>query len=126
MNKNIKHLLTRQIPHIHGNWSTLISIKLDDFIKLNNIINNNDITILSNQHISLSRNVYIKEFQIKTLVEKLSNELSQFKRFKIGFDEIAYYKNDTKTTSFVALNVGYGKHHVFLFYIKVIRSYIIN
>ncbi|KAI8587284.1 hypothetical protein BDZ88DRAFT_425916 [Geranomyces variabilis] len=58
-------------------------------------------------HISLSRTVYIKEFQIPQFVETLSRSYSKQQRaFPLRFHSISAYVNDDATRSFLGLDVS--------------------
>ncbi|KAI9208009.1 uncharacterized protein BJ171DRAFT_492349 [Polychytrium aggregatum] len=113
----------RSVPHIEGNWAThvFISVTPTDDLQLDiDAIN----THASNRcgqayhqfelplHISLSRAVYLKVFQIPQFARLLGQSMNRHPRFKVGFNGISHYQNDDKTRSFLALDVGVGKYEL--------------
>ncbi|KAI8838980.1 hypothetical protein BC829DRAFT_404141 [Chytridium lagenaria] len=59
-------------------------------------------------HISLSRTLFLKEFQLDRFLELLKTQLSKSKQFGFSFSKLSKYENDEKTRSFLALDVGEG------------------
>ncbi|KAJ1967408.1 poly(U)-specific 3'-to-5' RNA exonuclease [Dispira parvispora] len=71
---------------------------------------NPDITAIpSPHHVSLSRPVQLRDFQVDRFVSQLGQELQTFTSFRLSFGSLAHYVNDEHTRSFLALNVGYGR-----------------
>ena len=58
-------------------------------------------------HVSLSRDLYLKEFQFRPFLDKLEQRLLPFKRFNIGFvpEALGLYQNEENTRHFLALDV---------------------
>ncbi|KAJ3182864.1 poly(U)-specific 3'-to-5' RNA exonuclease [Gaertneriomyces sp. JEL0708] len=123
---NLKHGgRIRSIPHVRGNWPTfvyctfqpppdLINI-VSDIIEraIHNVPTLKKVKLLENGlHISLSKTVYLKSFQIDRFSELLKKRCSILHRFEIGFNGITSYVNDEGTRSFLGLDIGYGHQQV--------------
>lgn len=67
---------------------------------------------IDEQHISLSRTVYLREHQLTPFLNAIRDELRDTKPFIISFAQIAPLTNDEKTRSFVTLEVGTGYNEV--------------
>ncbi|KAI8892846.1 hypothetical protein BC833DRAFT_625435 [Globomyces pollinis-pini] len=108
----------RLVPHIVGNWSTHIYIKItlpDELMEKMNLIHLNlkerfpsSQLIAQPLHISLSKPVYLKVFQIKPFIDDLKIILNCIHSFWIGYCELNLYHNDEKTTSFLAIDINTG------------------
>ncbi|KAL1916928.1 uncharacterized protein VTP21DRAFT_5125 [Calcarisporiella thermophila] len=70
------------------------------------IRNNKDVN--NSLHISLSRCVFLKQFQIEPFVRSLRKPLERKGRFSINFTRLSCFVNDEKTRSFIGLEVGSG------------------
>lgn len=57
-------------------------------------------------HISLSRTVYLKEFQIESISKILKAKISEHAKFKLKSTQFAKYQNDEKTRSFLGIKVA--------------------
>ncbi|TPX58003.1 hypothetical protein SpCBS45565_g08103 [Spizellomyces sp. 'palustris'] len=60
-------------------------------------------------HISLSRTVFLKVFQIDRFVNVLTRKLTARLRFSTGFTNITNYTNDDESRSFLGIDVGHGQ-----------------
>ncbi|RIB09282.1 hypothetical protein C2G38_280009 [Gigaspora rosea] len=70
--------------------------------------NTQEISGDSKLHISLSRPLFLKYFQIERFWDNLRKGFEDKKRFSLSFSEISNFTNDEKTRSFLALEVGKG------------------
>ncbi|KAI9092380.1 hypothetical protein DFS34DRAFT_290296 [Phlyctochytrium arcticum] len=59
-------------------------------------------------HLSLSKTVYLKLFQIDRFVANLKKRLKGSKKFSIGFANLSTFRNDADSKSFLGLMVGAG------------------
>ncbi|KAJ3175099.1 poly(U)-specific 3'-to-5' RNA exonuclease [Geranomyces variabilis] len=108
-------------PLIPGNWVTYIYLSFCPSATLDSLLSRilaalpeglgataiDRLLDPGSLHISLSRTVYIKEFQIPQFVETLNRSYSQQKRaFPLRFHTISAYVNDDATRSFLGLDVS--------------------
>ncbi|CAG8592435.1 8747_t:CDS:2 [Diversispora eburnea] len=127
--------ITSSIPQSHknieGNWATHVYMEVvipDEFTELlrkieksvQNVILDDDIYSCideinedlpfknSKLHISLSRPIFLKYFQIDKFWDKLRKGFEDQKKFTLSFSGIEYLVNDAKTKSFLTLEVGKG------------------
>lgn len=63
---------------------------------------------IEQQHISLSRTIYLKMHELEKFVQEIRLMLYDIRSFDISFAQIAQLTNDEKTRSFVTLEVGSG------------------
>ncbi|RHZ44831.1 hypothetical protein Glove_709g76 [Diversispora epigaea] len=125
----------KSIPQSHknieGDWATHVYMEVtipDEFTELlrkieksvQNVILDDDIYSCideinedlsfknSKLHISLSRPIFLKYFQIDKFWDKLKKGFEDQKRFTLSFSGIEYLVNDAKTKSFLTLEVGKG------------------
>jgi 2'-5' RNA ligase len=61
-------------------------------------------------HISLSKTLFIPKFQIHTLIGSLKDVSSRFASFPIRIAGFAIYENESKTRTFLAIEVFRGHH----------------
>ncbi|KAJ3287852.1 poly(U)-specific 3'-to-5' RNA exonuclease [Borealophlyctis nickersoniae] len=116
----------RSIPHVEGNWATFahvsfeLPLELDDIVariiyrareKVPNLIPL-DQSKKDAYHISLSRTVFLKVFQIDRFTELLGKKMEGKSRFNVCFTKITRYMNEERTRSFLSLDVGAGKEHL--------------
>ncbi|KAJ3172150.1 poly(U)-specific 3'-to-5' RNA exonuclease [Geranomyces variabilis] len=108
-------------PLIPGNWVTYIYLSFRPSATLDSLLSRilaalperlgataiDRLLDPGSLHISLSRTVYIKEFQIPQFVETLSRSYSEQQRaFPLRFHSISAYVNDDATRSFLGLDVS--------------------
>lgn len=110
----------RRFPHIKGNWATLVYVPLTvtshDTVDLADSITKQLQNTLSmcpipadEQHISLSKPLFLKEFQIQPFIDHLTDRLRLVSPFTVHPTSYNVYQNDEKTTTFAALDcVGNG------------------
>jgi hypothetical protein len=103
----------RTTPHKENSWAVhiyaIVNLKNE---KLNILKNLNGIHEISEQHVSLSRCVFLKEHQLEPFSRNIQSCLSNIKRFKISFAQLAQLTNDEKTRSFLTLEIGQGYQEV--------------
>lgn len=97
----------RTIPHTSGNWATFIFIKLDIDLEIISMIKNiyPELEQIPMVHLSLSKTVYIREFQIEPLRQFLEGKLRNQMTFNISIKGIGQYWNEEKTRWFVSLDI---------------------
>ncbi|XP_048371721.1 U6 snRNA phosphodiesterase 1 isoform X2 [Sphaerodactylus townsendi] len=112
----------RTFAHERGNWATHIYVPYDaqeDFLDLLQILHAHaqthvaSLTAAAEFHISLSQSVILRHHWINPFVQSLKERLSSFHRFICRADQVKIYTNDTKTRTFVGLEVSSG-HSQFL------------
>ncbi|KND03170.1 uncharacterized protein SPPG_02231 [Spizellomyces punctatus DAOM BR117] len=112
----------RQAPFVEGNWPTYVycsfrpSVNLLDLIgRINQrasamVPTTQFVEFLEGGlHISLSRTVFLKVFQIDRFVNVLTRKLTGRRRFSTGFTNITNYTNDDGSRSFLGIDVGHGQ-----------------
>lgn len=67
---------------------------------------------IKEQHISLSKTVYLKHYQLNKFVKCIRDAIGDRKAFKLSFAQVACLTNDDKTRSFLTLEVGNGYNEV--------------
>ena len=117
----------RNVPHIPGNWATSVYIPvkhqgLDVWIDqaferlrsknpdLERILPQD--SELDGLHISLSRTVYLKVYQIDSFQDILRKRISEKHAFVAAPSKVATYSNDEQTRSFVSVDLYGGTHHL--------------
>ncbi|CAM0141751.1 unnamed protein product [Umbelopsis sp. WA50703] len=63
-------------------------------------------------HVSLSKCLYLKEFQFDTFKGQITKGLTSVKPFSLAFAAVAPLTNEVGTRSFCSLEVGYGYNEV--------------
>lgn len=111
----------RQVPHIVGNWATYVYIQgygllmlvpasfftgvFSVALDLHPTLKPMDSEFV---HVSLSKTVYLKVFQIDSFIADLRKELKGREPFRIGFGEVSKYENDEATRAFLAVDISIG------------------
>ncbi|XP_015271054.1 PREDICTED: U6 snRNA phosphodiesterase [Gekko japonicus] len=112
----------RTFAHERGNWATYIYVPYEtqeDFLDLLQLLlaqahtHVASLTAAAEFHISLSHNVVLRHHWINPFVQSLKERLSSFHRFVCRTDQVKIYTNETKTRTFVGLEVSSG-HSQFL------------
>ncbi|KAI8912552.1 U6 snRNA phosphodiesterase Usb1 [Gorgonomyces haynaldii] len=98
----------RKVPHIVGNWQTLVSIPVEQEILLDMFQSLENVDPIDQMHISLSKTVYFKEFQLQELDQQLKRAFKNFEPFTVGFSQVSLYWNDTRDRCFIAADIGPG------------------
>ncbi|KAJ3298759.1 poly(U)-specific 3'-to-5' RNA exonuclease [Rhizoclosmatium sp. JEL0117] len=129
----------KQIEFIPGNWSTIVYVSIIPSSELKKMIQMAmaharkeypklmDINTMDDGglHISLSRTVFLKEFQIPKFIDTLKSKLSERKRFllqalvtddsfnalisiTLSFTGFNSYLNDDNSKTFLSMDVGAG------------------
>ncbi|KAJ1980535.1 poly(U)-specific 3'-to-5' RNA exonuclease [Dimargaris xerosporica] len=116
------HQPLRTVPHIEGNWATYVYIKVHLEDELAQYVQQliycaqelcpYQILPTSDEpgvyHISLSRLVFVKVYQIDRIVTQLETVAARHSSFNFAFDALQRFTNDERTRSFLALGVGAG------------------
>ncbi|KAH8554292.1 hypothetical protein BGW37DRAFT_518026 [Umbelopsis sp. PMI_123] len=104
----------RTVPHTEGQWPThvYIEVKCSNEIKAVAFhVDASPVTVdcpNDKFHISLSKCLYLKEFQFDTFKSQIRNGIKSIKPFAFSFAAIAPLTNEVNTRSFCSLEVGYG------------------
>ncbi|KAI9283923.1 U6 snRNA phosphodiesterase Usb1 [Umbelopsis sp. AD052] len=104
----------RTVPHTEGQWPTHVYIEVPCSKEINDItahINGSPINVDCPDdkcHISLSKCLYLKEFQHDTFVAQIKKGIKLIKPFSLSFAAITSLTNEVNTRSFCSLEVGYG------------------
>ncbi|XP_011185579.2 U6 snRNA phosphodiesterase 1 [Zeugodacus cucurbitae] len=123
----------RSFKHERGNWATYVHIpvrseQLEDILEvcqdlLADVIN--DLHVIEDIHISLSRTVVLQHHHIDSFVESLRNTLEVNARFSISLRHLHIYTNDERTRTFIALkvdNMHYDKVHKLMEKVDVVMT----
>lgn len=73
-----------------------------------------NVELIEEPHISLSRPIYFRKFQLNPFVEQISKQMKSIHSFDISFAQTAVLNNDEQTRSFFTLEIGKGYNEVFL------------
>ncbi|KAL8194550.1 UNVERIFIED_CONTAM: nuclease [Gekko kuhli] len=112
----------RTFAHERGNWATYIYVPYEtqeDFLDLLQLLlaqahtHVASLTAAAEFHISLSQSVVLRHHWINPFVQSLKERLPSFHRFVCRTDQVKIYTNETKTRTFVGLEVSSG-HSQFL------------
>lgn len=114
--------IVKQVDHLIGDWPTFVYIDLSELLDQDFIARVVDTSIESHPflqkitqwHISLSRTVHLKVFQISSFVKSMAKKLNGFQRFHVGLNGYTRYINDDKSKSFLGLNVYSPTKQVFI------------
>ncbi|RKO89747.1 hypothetical protein BDK51DRAFT_28115 [Blyttiomyces helicus] len=113
---------TRTVPHIVGNWATFVHVRVipppelaDHIARMIDCAREKVPSILPTDlldggyHVSLSRSVSLKVFQIDSFVDLVKEVVENRMRFDLGFSGVSNFANDEGTRSFLAIDVGAGR-----------------
>ncbi|KAH0619437.1 hypothetical protein JD844_000051 [Phrynosoma platyrhinos] len=112
----------RTFPHERGNWATHIYMPYEaeeDFLDLLQLLLSHahtyvaSLTAVTEFHISLSQVVVLRYHWISPFVQSLKERLASFPKFICRADQVKVYTNQTKTRTFIGLEVSSG-HSKFL------------
>jgi len=128
----------RTIPHIEGNWATYVFISIPlsdgllDTLKQIELASNSFydevrdkkkkpliFSYLTDFHISLSRTVYIKVFQIEKLVDLLNSAFENIPSFHVRFSGLDTFVNDEKTRYFLSAT-AVAENNRLLYFTKLV------
>ncbi|XP_058011390.1 U6 snRNA phosphodiesterase 1 isoform X2 [Ahaetulla prasina] len=107
----------RTFPHERGNWATHVYVPYkagEDFLDLLQLLlicGRTYVPLLTGQeefHISLSQGVVLRHHWINSFVQALKEHLASCQRFIFRADQVKVYTNETKTRTFVGLEVSSG------------------
>ncbi|XP_070616732.1 U6 snRNA phosphodiesterase 1 isoform X1 [Erythrolamprus reginae] len=107
----------RTFPHEQGNWATHVYMPYkagEDFLDLLQLLlicGRTYVPLLTGQeefHISLSQGVVLRHHWIHSFVQSLKERLASCHRFVFRADQVKVYTNETKTRTFVGLEVSSG------------------
>ncbi|ORE05693.1 hypothetical protein BCV72DRAFT_306211 [Rhizopus microsporus var. microsporus] len=99
----------RTVRHKENSWATHIYCTVDlssERHRWKDIPS--DIHEIEEQHISLSRCVFLKEHQLEPFSRAIETSLRNMSRFKISFAQLSQLTNDEATRSFLTLEIGQG------------------
>uniref|UniRef100_A0A8C6VN33 U6 snRNA phosphodiesterase n=1 Tax=Naja naja TaxID=35670 RepID=A0A8C6VN33_NAJNA len=111
----------RTFPHERGNWATHVYMPYkagEDFLDLLQLLlvcGRTYVPQLTGQeefHISLSQGVVLRHHWINSFVQSLKGRLASCHRFVFRADRVKVYTNETKTRTFVGLEVSSGHSQV--------------
>ncbi|EPB83698.1 hypothetical protein HMPREF1544_09548 [Mucor circinelloides 1006PhL] len=117
----------RTVPHQHDSWATYVYCKVElshELLALHPYLK--DAEMLPEQHISLSRPVYLRKYQLTPFTRSIKAALRDIQRFDVSFAQISHLTNDEKTRSFLTLEIGHGYnqlHKCMKFVDNVMREY---
>ncbi|XP_042294582.1 U6 snRNA phosphodiesterase isoform X2 [Sceloporus undulatus] len=112
----------RTFPHEPGNWATHVYVPYEaeeDFLDLLQLLLSHartcvaSLTAMTEFHISLSQVVVLRYHWINPFVQSLKERLVSFPKFICRADQVKVYTNQTKTRTFIGLEVSSG-HPEFL------------
>ncbi|KAI7865898.1 hypothetical protein BDF14DRAFT_1883008 [Spinellus fusiger] len=100
----------------HGidSWATRVYAKISVDATMQKILDhlqNKDITTCVREqslHISLSRCISLRQYQLDDFVVGLREDIGRHKRFSLSFAQISVLRSDTSDASFVTAEVGAG------------------
>jgi hypothetical protein len=72
-----------------------------------------NVELIEEQHISLSRPIYLRKYQLDSFVAAVKNVMKDVRPFKLSFAQLAHLTNDEKTRSFLTLEIGSGYNEVY-------------
>ncbi|KAL0140812.1 U6 snRNA phosphodiesterase Usb1 [Mucor lusitanicus] len=99
----------RTVPHQHDSWATYVYCKVElshELLALHPYLK--DVELLPEQHISLSRPVYLRKYQLTPFTRSIKAALRNTKRFDASFAQVSHLTNDEKTRAFLTLEIGHG------------------
>ncbi|XP_063168781.1 U6 snRNA phosphodiesterase 1 [Candoia aspera] len=111
----------RTFPHERGNWATHVYMPYEagedflDLLQLLLLCGRTYVPLLKGQgefHISLSQGVVLRHHWIDPFVQSLKERLASCHRFICRADQVKVYTNQTKTRTFVGLEVSSGHSQI--------------
>ncbi|XP_061450696.1 U6 snRNA phosphodiesterase 1 [Rhineura floridana] len=111
----------RTFPHERGNWATHVYMPYEateDFLDLLQLVLSHahtyvpSLTAVAEFHISLSQGVILRYHWISPFVQSLKEHLASFPRFTCRADQVKVYTNQTKSRTFIGLEVASGHSQV--------------
>ncbi|KAG2213744.1 hypothetical protein INT46_009892 [Mucor plumbeus] len=104
----------RTVPHQHDSWATYVYCKVDLSHELQQLLPHlKEAKILPEQHISLSRPVYLRKYQLDSFTTSIKATLRNLSKFDISFAQAQHLTNDERTRFFLTLEIGYGYNELF-------------
>ncbi|KAI8646160.1 U6 snRNA phosphodiesterase Usb1 [Parasitella parasitica] len=104
----------RTVPHQHDSWATYVYCKVDLSVEVQKLLPHlKQAELLPEHHISLSRPVYLRRYQVSPFKADIKASLRNSSRFDLSFAQIAHLTNDEKTRSFLTLEIGHGYNQLF-------------
>ncbi|KAI7898175.1 U6 snRNA phosphodiesterase Usb1 [Cokeromyces recurvatus] len=103
----------RTIPHKVDSWATYVYFKVNlsnsEIIKKISAYLNNQVELMKEEfHISLSRPIYFRKYQLDSFTSDIRNAVKDIESFNISFAQLACLTNEEKTRSFLTLEIGNG------------------
>ncbi|KAI8616593.1 U6 snRNA phosphodiesterase Usb1 [Chytriomyces sp. MP71] len=129
--------VAKHVEFIPGNWSTIVYVAFSPSQELSRVISESldsaqlhypDLKLMkvshsdsspnsidgspSMLHISCSRTVFLKEFQISRFIDLLRSRLRLHKSFTVSLQEFNSYINDDGSKTFLSMDVGAGANEL--------------
>ncbi|KAK4520173.1 uncharacterized protein ATC70_008304 [Mucor velutinosus] len=104
----------RTVPHQYDSWATYVYCKVElshELLAFHPYLKHAE--MLPEQHISLSRPVYLRKYQLAPFTRSIKAALRNIKRFDVSFAQVSHLTNDEKTRSFLTLEIGHGYNQLF-------------
>ncbi|NWI67256.1 USB1 phosphodiesterase, partial [Todus mexicanus] len=107
----------RSFPHERGNWATHVYLPYraqEEFLELLELLVSRARTYVSSLaameefHLSLSQCVVLRYHWIEPFVRSLKERLAAFHRFFCVADQVKVYSNESKTRTFIGLEISAG------------------
>ncbi|KAI8982415.1 hypothetical protein BDF20DRAFT_866808 [Mycotypha africana] len=107
----------RTVPHIADSWATYVYCKVDLSSEMKtlspHLLHSEGVVLIEEQHISLSRPVYLKKFQLDSFAKDVRDTFSGQTPFHVSFAQAATLVNDEKTRAFYTLEIGKGYNELY-------------
>lgn len=103
----------RAVPHKPNSWATLVYFQVNLGTDKDTLLTFcPELTPIEEQHVSISKTVYLKQHQLGPFVQTVRDSIQGIKPFTLSFAQVSTLTNEEKTRSFVTLEVGTGYNEV--------------
>ncbi|GAA5803598.1 hypothetical protein HPULCUR_009081 [Helicostylum pulchrum] len=104
----------RTVPHTTNSWATYVYFQVDFTDEKERLASYCErLEPIPEQHISVSRTVYLRQHQLESFVSSIRTAVQRTKPFDISFAQTACLTNDENTRSFLTLEIGNGYNQLF-------------